>query len=214
MDVSTSLVQAYLHINGYLTATDYPLIQSRHDQPSRTLTDVDMLAVRFGRHAEPGPAPKLGKGTGVVSGPVVTQTDPELKCRDDQTDMIISEIKQGRAQVNPGSRNQQVLAATLIRFGCCNALEAPALVQKLLQNGRARAQAGHVLRMVLFASRGDHAPRGWHWVHIDHVLLYLDKYLREESNRLGGVDLHDPALSWLTLLQKCGLQLQSSRDSS
>jgi ribose-phosphate pyrophosphokinase len=37
MDVGTSLVQAYLHINGYFTATDYPLLESRRDAALRVL---------------------------------------------------------------------------------------------------------------------------------------------------------------------------------
>jgi len=64
MDVSTSLVQAYLHVNGYFTAADYPLVESARNSAPRTLTDIDMLAVRLARptvtqahRAEPGRSP-------------------------------------------------------------------------------------------------------------------------------------------------------------
>ena len=204
MDVSTSLVQAYLHVNGYFTAADYPLVESVRDSAPRTLTDIDMLAVRLARptvmahRAEPGRR---------VSGPVAVHTDPALASPRDGTDMIVAEIKQGRAQVNPGSRNRHVLAAALTRFGCCESAAAPSLVQALLQDGHAKDDTGHVIRMVLFASRGERAPQGWHWVHLDHVFRFLDAYLRLERGVLGGVDLRDRALSWLTLLAKCGLSL-------
>jgi hypothetical protein len=205
MDASTSLVEAYLHVNGYFTATDYPLVESVRGNSPRMLTDIDMLAVRFGRpvntHADRGQVADNAKG------PVSLRTDPALGCPDERTDMIVAEVKQGRVQINTGSRNRHALAAALARFGCCGAMESSSLVKSLLQNGRAQGKNNHVVRMVVFASHGDHAPRGWHWVHLDHVFLYLERYLRQESDILGVVDLHDPALGWLTLLHKCNLRL-------
>lgn len=209
MDVSTSLVQAYLHVNGYFTATDYPLVESTRGEPSRTLTDIDLLAVRLARPAS-APANRT-VGESPVKGPVTPEADPALECPDRGADMIVAEIKQGRARVNPGSRNRQVLAAALTRFGCCDAAEAASLVKALLQHGRAQGRAGHIIRMVLFASRGERAPRGWHWVHLEHVFRFLDEYLRQQQPVLGNVDLHDPALAWLSLLRKCELTLHPER---
>ncbi len=212
MNASTSLVQAYLHANGYFTATDYPLIETVPDNAPRALTDIDMLAVRFARSMPPHDKRSL-LDTSEVTGPVTVQADPQLDCPADHTDMIVAEVKQGKAQVNPGARNRHALAATLTRFGCCNATEAPKLVRALLQDGRVLAANGHVIRMVLFASRGDRAPRGWHWVHLDGVVQFLDAFLREDGSALGAVDLHDPALNWLSLLHKCGFSLQHKRQA-
>ena len=61
--------------------------------------------------------------------------------------------------------------------------------------------------MVLFASQGDRAPRGWHWMHLDHVFRFLEAYLRRQGARVSHADLHDPALAWLSLLHKCGLAI-------
>ncbi len=210
MDVGTQLVQAYLHVCGYFTATEYPLVESLGDQAPRTLTDIDMLAVRLARPV--GNAARRARVS--VTGPVVVEPDPALACPADGTDMIVAEIKQGRAQVNPGARNHKVLAAALTRFGCCAAAEAPGLVQTLLSRGRAQGETGHVIRMVLFASRGERAPGGWHWVHLDHVFRYLEDYLQQEQRVLGGVDLRDPALGWLSLLRKCELTLNAHGSAS
>ena len=209
MDVATSLVQAYLHVNGYFTATDYPLVESGRDQAPRTLTDIDLLAVRFGRPATTHRASPQRRPP--VTGPVSIDVDSALGALPERTDMIVAEIKQGRAQVNPGARNRHALAAAIARFGCCAAHEAPDMVKTLLQNGRAQGIDDHMVRMVLFASSGERAPRGWHWVHLDHVFRFLDNYLHREQTRLGHVDLHDPALAWLTLLQKCQLALTDKR---
>jgi len=51
MDVSTQLVRAYLHVNGYFTTTEYPLVESRRAHPPRMRTDIDLMAVRFPRRA-------------------------------------------------------------------------------------------------------------------------------------------------------------------
>lgn len=208
MDVSTQLVQAYLHVNGYFTTTEYPLVESRRAHPPRMLTDIDMMAVRFPR--QPTPDTTRGGNKAQVSGPVAAQCDPVLDSPADATDMIVAEIKQGRAQVNPASRDRHVLAAALARFGCCHTAEAPNLVEELLQHGRAQGESQHVIRMVLFASRGESAPRGWHWIHLDHVFRYLDDYLYRHRRVLASVDLRDPALSWLSLLHKCEITLNAA----
>lgn len=212
MDVSTQLVQAYLRVNGYFTTTEYPLVESRRARPPRVLTDIDMMAVRFPRQTMSAPTGNRNKVR--VTGPVATQCDPVLGSPTDTTDMIVAEIKQGRAQVNPGSRDPKVLAAALTRFGCCNEEEAASLVEALLRRGRARCESQHVIRMVLFASHGASAPRGWHWVHLGHVIHYLDSYLHRHHGELAGVDHHDPALGWLSLLHKCKITLDSEGMSS
>lgn len=210
MDVCTSLVQAYLHVNGYFTTTDYPLVEERLHNSPRTLTDMDTLAVRLGvheSHSDHAPKPR-------VSGPLVAQADPQLAIPPGSADMIVAEIKQGRARINPAARKRNALGGALARFGCCQVNEAADLVRDLLEHGRARSSRGHSIRMVLFASQGERAPRAWHWVRLDHVFRFLDDYLTHEQNRLGHVDLHDPTLAWLTMLHKCGLSLTTAETES
>lgn len=203
MDVSTTLVKAYLQLNGYFTATEYPLIEHDRRRGSRPLTDIDLLAVRFDR----GDGTRRRRSAPKVSGPVTERPDPALQCPDGNIDMIVGEIKQGRAQVNPAARKHRVLAGALARFGCCSADEAHAVVETLLRDGSARAAHGHTVRMVLFASRGERAPSGWHWIHLDQVFRFLDQYLRDAKATLRGVDFRDPALAWLSLLDKCDLRI-------
>lgn len=210
MDAGTQLVQAYLHVNGYFTATDYPLVETRHDHAPRPLTDIDMLAVRFGREPHlTGRNDRLGGRR--VRGPIAELVDPALQCPGDRTDMIVAEVKQGRAQVNAGASNRLALAAALSRFGCCDSDEASAMVERLVQKGTAQGNHGHVIRMVLFASSGERAPSGWLWIHLDHVFRFLDTQLRSQENTLGHIDLHDPALNWLALLHKCGISLSNEK---
>ncbi|NIT61448.1 MAG: hypothetical protein GWN00_36165 [Aliifodinibius sp.] len=121
--------------------------------------------------------------------------------------MIVGEVKQGSARVNPGSRNHYVIEAALSRFGCCPSEEAPSLAKQLLSHGSAHARSGHMVRMVLFASTGEHAPHGWHLVRLDNVITFLEDYFKAYWDALAHVDLRDPALAWFSLLQKCRFHL-------
>ena len=205
MDVSTELVQAYLQVNGYFTAAEYPLVERDRRGGFRTLTDIDLLAVRFGRNVR---RPRQRRASAPrVTGPISEQPDPALQCADDETDMIVGEIKQGRAQVNVATRKHRVLAGALARFGCCSTSESHHFAELLLRDGRARSAHGHTVRMVLFASHGERAPSGWHWIHLDHVFTFLDAHLRDAKGAMRGVHFSDPALAWLSLLDKCALQI-------
>lgn len=48
MDTAVALVNAYLHINGYFTVTEYQVIES-HYNGARARTDLDILAVLHAR---------------------------------------------------------------------------------------------------------------------------------------------------------------------
>jgi len=204
-DPATQLVRAYLHINGYFSATEYPLVEKIHGAAPRSVTDIDLLAIRFGHRTADTMA--LGDTDRSIVGPVVESVDPVLGCDDQATDMILGEIKQGHAHVNAGARNLNALAATLHRFGCCPAGRATAMARQLVQRGSVNNDAGHRIRMVLFASRGDYAPHGWHLVRLGHVFEFLDHYLRTDGAALSAAQLLDPALGWLALLKKCELKL-------
>ena len=204
-DSATQLVRAYLHVNGYFTATEYPLVEKSSDKAPRSVTDIDLLAIRSGHRVADTAALTAREST--VFGPVVESVDPALGSADDATDMILGEIKQGHAHINAGARNLNVLAATLHRFGCCPAGTATTMARDLVQRGSVVNPAGHRVRMVLFASRGDYAPHGWHLIHLGHVFRFLEEYLRSDGAVLSATQLLDPALGWLALLKKCDLKL-------
>ncbi len=203
MDIATQLVQAYLQINGYFTVIEYPLFEVVKHGGAKTVTDIDVLAVRFARKTNSSKSVRHR----TIQGPVSNISDPALGCSDQHTDMIVGEVKQGRARVNPGTRNLHVIEAALSRFGCCASEEAPRLAEHLQRHGSARADSGHIVRMVLFASTGEHAPRGWHLVRLDAVIIFLEHYLETYWDVLAHVELREPALAWFALLQKCRFHL-------
>ena len=115
MDPAVALVQAYLQINGYFTVTEYAVVEAAgRSGPYRTSTDLDVLAVRF-----------PGAGHAIVrrrhrrhDDGVALDSDPALGASDDRVDMIVGEVKEGRAELNRGARDPRVLEAVLTRFGC------------------------------------------------------------------------------------------------
>ncbi len=44
MDSAVALVQAYLHVNGYFTVAQYPVLEAFRGEHARSVTDLDILA--------------------------------------------------------------------------------------------------------------------------------------------------------------------------
>lgn len=197
MDHAVSLVQAYLHVNGYFTVTEYPVLEAlRHGY--RTATDLDILAFRF-----PGAGRTVPEKQPHPSSELACTTDPALGVVADQADMLIAEVKEGRAQLNPAARDPAVLAAALSRFGCCSGAEAIAVVRELLRRGKAITPCGHRVRMIAFGSSIDPADAAHcHVIAMEQVVQYLQSYLREHWHALGHTEFKDPALGFLVLLEK------------
>ena len=69
MDTCVALVQAYLHLNGYFTVVEYPVIEASAHGHARALTDLDILAVRFpgaSHDVVQGRAPQRFAGTSPI----------------------------------------------------------------------------------------------------------------------------------------------------
>ena len=84
MDTSVALVQAYLHLNGYFTVAEYPVLEAYADG-ARTVTDLDILAFRFADAGHPVIRSRRRRTLGDRS----PATDPLLRCPSDRPDMIV-----------------------------------------------------------------------------------------------------------------------------
>ena len=207
MDTSVALVQAYLHINGYFTVAEYPVLEARRSDHARTVTDLDILAFRF-----------TGAGHDVVRGhrgqPLgdhVWATDPILRCPADRPDMIVGEVKEGAARFNAAMRDPAVLEVALTRFGCCPREHARAVTQQLVARGEADTPCGHAIRMVAFGDQSETEPSaaGTMVVPMRHVVQFLQKYLRDHWSVVRHAQIRDPAFSVLALIEKWGVPSDS-----
>lgn len=200
VDNAVALVQAYLRVNGYLTVTEYPVVEAAQTGGFQAATDVDILAFRFGR------ASMLGQNVTSSGKPVAggaLPVDPALDLRPDLPDMLIGEVKEGRATLNRGATDKAVLAAAMARFGCCDAAESEAIVVDLLRRGRSKIPHGHRVRLVAFGSLPPEKPSNhYEVILLGHVLDFLTGHIRRHWPVIQASESKDPALGFLTLIEK------------
>jgi hypothetical protein len=202
MDTAVALVQTYLHLNGYFTVVEFPVLEAMRAAPARTVTDLDILAFRFPR-AQADVIRWQGHQR-VVAG-TSFEPDPVLGCPPDRPDMIVGEVKEGTARFNDAARDPAVLAVALARFGCCSPDHSPGLARQLIVDGRAETPEGHAVRMVAFGAAPEHPshPRST-IVPMRHVVEFLRNYLHQHWDVLRHAQLKDPTIGLLALLEKWG----------
>ena len=197
MDNAVALVQSYLQVNGYFTVAEYPIIASGRPGGYRAVTDLDILAFRFPRATRVVPRLHAHARSDEHEEP-----DPVLGVPVDQADMLIGEVKEGRAEMNEAATDPAVLQAALARFGCCPSMDTRRLTETLLRKGETALPSGHRLRMVAFGvSRAD-ADRVYTRIPMGHVVTFLQDYLRRHWEVLRHAQLKDPAFGFLATLEK------------
>jgi hypothetical protein len=205
MDNAVALVQAYLNINGYFTVAEYPVVEAMRDGGYRTATDLDILAFRF-----PGSG-RLVPGTGRGQDVIVAAPDVALAIGQDEADMLIGEVKEGRAELNQAGTDPAVLRAALMRFGCCPAEQVTHEVEALIRHGRAMTPRGHRIRLVAFGST---APAGSHRhqvILLGHVVRFLRNYIAEHWDVLHAAEFRDPAFGFFMTVEKALRGLPAAR---
>ena len=207
MDPAVALVDAYLQLNGYFTVVEYPVIGPDREGGYGELTDLDVLAFRFPRAGRWVPARGGGRRR-------LVPPDPELRIPQANADMIVAEVKEGRAAVNRPARRREVLLAALTRFGCCTEQESPGLVDRLLAHGAATTCEGHSVRMMVFASARGHVPAGWHFVALGHVVAFLTTHVERNWRYYQGVRFRHPALGLLMTVHKALAAEPVARDAT
>lgn len=198
-DPAVALVQSYLRVNGYFTVTEHPVVEAAKGGGHRAVTDLDVIAFRF-----------PGAGRALVIGrpendPAAHRyaPDPELGIEGAEADMLIGEIKQGRAVLNRGAAEPRVLHAALTRFGCCPPEDASRISDELLRQGDARLPAGHRVRLVAFGSApGEPGGPPHQVVLLGHIVEFLTRFLQEHWDVLRHEDIKDPGLGFLSMLEK------------
>jgi hypothetical protein len=197
VDTSVALVQAYLRVNGYFTVTEYPVIATRGKSEYRTATDLDVLAFRF-----PG-AGRLVPGKHPGRDEEHFSVDDALQTSTAHADMLIGEVKEGRAQLNDAASDPAVLRAVLAGFGCCSRRDAPGIAVALIRDGQVLLPTGHRIRMAIFASIVAGAERPLQLViSLGHIVEFLRRYIDDHWDVLRHSDTKDPALGFLMTLAK------------
>jgi hypothetical protein len=184
MDNAVALVRAYLQLNGYFTITEYPIVRKREDGGFRTLTEIDVAAFHL-----PGGEPDF-------------EPDPVLQVPGGQADMIIGEVKEGRAVINDAATDPDVVAKILRRFGCSTAADARTSARELLAKGAVDTRAGHRVRLVAFGTAPSEIPGAYLTVLLSDVVAYVDRYISENWELVRSAGSRDPIFGVMVLLAK------------
>ena len=195
MDTAVSLVQAYLYSNGYFTVTEYPILEQIGTTAPRTVTDIDILAVRF-------PGAGSINASAETSG-LVLEPDPALDLSEEMIDVIIGEVKEGAAELNKAARDPAVLTAVCGRIGRISTEIAEQVVADLIRTGTAIHPAGIRLRQMVFASRPPARKNiAYSWISHGHITIWMRDQIREHWDAVKAVQSKDPAMSFMLLREK------------
>lgn len=199
MDSATALTRVYLHLNGYFTITEYPVLELMARGGYRAATDIDILAYRLPRSG--GLLPARGGHFGVEVHEFIP--DPELGEFGQHPDLLIAEVKEGAAELNRGARTPAVLTAVLTRFGCAPPSEQEHVVEALLRKGEATVSSGLRVRLLAFGSSIPSPISGaYRRISLGHVIDFLERHLREHWDLISQAQTHDPGFGFLATMEK------------
>ena len=202
MDIAVNLVETYLRLNGYLTISEFEVQERIPDGGFRSITDVDIMALRFPGDVFAGD-PHEGPDTQVL-----LLSDDELRLEDGQIDVIIGEVKQGDAEFNPGIRNHKVLHQMLHRIDWIIDGELARIVDELASKDLCvvAARGGGEVRIRLVAfGRAPHCDL--HTMTHSHIVKKLFQFFSGTDRAFRPVQFRDPAPAMLDLLLKSGFDI-------
>ncbi len=200
MDIAVNLVENYLRLTGYLTLSEFEVQRRAADGTYRTVTDIDIMAVRM-------------PGETYIGDPhddchLLLVEDPVLALEDDAIDVIIGEVKQGPADLNPGIKDHVVLHSMLRRVGWAyeEPLEAvvTGLQENLLHHSPGRGNGRVRTRLVAFG-RSEH--NDLYTISHTHIIKTLLGFFEEHEDAFRPIQFKEPAPAFLRLLLKAGFDI-------
>lgn len=202
MNAGVSLVQAYLSLNGYLTVAEFPVIQGRQGGGYLEVTDLDLLGVRF-----PDAGHVIPRGRPGSPDDLRLEVDAHLDPASGAVDVVIAEVKEGKARLNEATRRHEVLYAALARVGCVPPAHMEDAIADLRERGEAHvgSETGAVssrIRLLAFGDGESGRRNGYTVVSLEHVARFVNRHLERYHDVLNPADLSDPVLGLLHLLRK------------
>jgi hypothetical protein len=198
MNAGTALVRAYLRLNGYLVLEEVPVVAPEPGGGFRTVTDLDLLAVRF-------PCARQGvpDGDGHIASPI--RPDEALRAPTEAIDVVVGEVKEGRAHLNPTLRSPAVLRIAIGRVGICDPGETERAVEVLRHEGLVRLDGttpARQIRLVAFGLGTSRVARTHHVVSLRDAAAFVRETVERAHEALLPATLSDPVLGLLHLANK------------
>ncbi len=205
MDIGVELVEAYLRLNGYFTVTEFEVLRETAPGIYQTVTDVDVIAVRF-----PGPmyiADSHGKG----ESPALLVEDPVLQLDADTVDVIIGEIKQGEAVFNPGLTDHHTLHTVLQRVAWLyedGVHDVARDIEKHLVCYQSTPPDRKVRTRLVAFGRSD--TNNLHTISLTHVFEKMIGQFEVYGDALQAAQFKNPAAALIRLLVKTGFEIKKN----
>lgn len=200
MDIAVNLIENYLRLTGYMTLSEFEVQRRGEDGQFKTITDVDIMGIRM-----PG---EIYLGDPHEDCHLLLIDDPNLQLEDDVIDVIIGEVKQGQAELNPGIKDHVVLHSMLRRVGWAYGEPLEAVVDGLQQNlihyspGRGN---GRVRTRLVAFGRSD--TNDLHTISLTHVVRTMLRFFEEHEEAFRPIQFKEPAPAFLRLLLKAGFAI-------
>ena len=206
MNPAVSLVRAYFSVNGFFVETEFPIVARAQAAGVRSVTDIDLLAVRFPRAYRY--VPEDARDAAESPSSRFRFLDPLLDLSGDDVEFFIGEVKEGRAELNRGSSDPNVLRAALARFGAFSHDEISRVIDDLLHKGDSRAASGRRVRIVAVGSSvPDPPPAPCTILTHGQIVRHLLKIWEQHSEVARAMQFGDPSLATLMILLKSGVKI-------
>ena len=206
VDTAVALVKSYLEFCGYFVLAELP-VRAYHGAGYQDVTDLDVIAVRF-PHPPSARSRRADRPLDVLLG-----VDPVLGASSDGVDVVIGEVKEGKARVNPALRRDDTITFALRRLGCCpedRLAEEASLIRH--GGGREMSMPGGVrcrARLISFAGHGVAPDHGVQTIPLTHCVDFIMNRLSEARDVLGGAQFKDPVLGLFALQDKLAARTEA-----
>ena len=202
MDIAVNLIETYLRLTGYLTVSEFEVQRRDVDGAFKTVTDVDVMAMRL-----PGDV-YVGDPHTTEDGELLLLDDPVLQLEDDCIDVIIGEVKQGEADLNPGITEHVVLHSVLRRVEWIYDEPLSHVVRQLQVEAVHYSPArggGRVRTRIVAFGRAERS--NLRVITHGHVVSTLLRFFDEHEAAFRPIQFKEPAPAFLRLLLKAGFTI-------
>jgi len=179
----------------------------RDDGTYETITDVDIVAVRFPGDVFIGDPDDAVVGSD--DGGLLLIDDPALLLEDDCVDVIVGEVKQGEATINPGLTDHRTLHAVLQRIDWVYEGDIDGVIDGLEEatvcTTAARGGGSVRTRIVAFGQAPETSINVISHTHIvDSLLGFFERF----DDAFRPIQFKEPAIGFLRLLAKSGFEVE------
>ena len=142
--------------------------------------------------------------------------DPVLELDNDTIDVIVGEVKQGQAELNPGIKDHGVLHSVLRRVEWIYAADIRDVIEGLQRESihRSPSRGGGTVRTRLVAFGRSHHSN-LNTVSLSHMVSTMLDFFERHEDAFRPIQFREPAPAFLSLLLKAGFDVhKEGRQSS